>query len=71
MKARRLPVRWAAIMLAVLVLPLAASAAPMLAKGARFPEWKLVDQAGKSVSSAELAGKTYLLWFYPKAMTAG
>ncbi|MEW6268476.1 MAG: peroxiredoxin, partial [Thermodesulfobacteriota bacterium] len=26
---------------------------------------------GKTVTSGELAGKTYLLWFYPKAMTPG
>src|SRR6185369_15067066 len=29
------------------------------------------DQTGTVVRSADLAGKTYLLWFYPKAMTPG
>jgi peroxiredoxin Q/BCP len=63
-------------LLALLAVVLSASVFPAAAAGLRsagepFPEWKLVDQAGKPVSSAELAGKTYLLWFYPKAMTAG
>jgi peroxiredoxin Q/BCP len=47
------------------------ASAGMLAKGARFPDWKLSDQAGKERSSAELAGKPYLLWFYPRASTPG
>jgi peroxiredoxin Q/BCP len=47
------------------------SAAKMLAAGDSFPSWKLTDHAGKEVSSSDLAGKTYLLWFYPKAMTPG
>jgi peroxiredoxin Q/BCP len=45
--------------------------AEMLAKGASFPEWKLVDHTGKQRSSAELAGKPYLLWYYPRASTPG
>jgi len=43
----------------------------MLKAGDAFPGWTLPDHTGKSVSSADLAGKTYLLWFYPKAMTPG
>ena len=46
-------------------------AAGLLKVGDPFPPWSLTDQAGVPVSSAELAGKTYLLWFYPKAMTPG
>jgi len=46
-------------------------AAPLLKVGDPFPVWTLTDQTGKRVSSADLAGKTYLLWFYPKAMTPG
>ncbi len=48
-----------------------ALAAGMLKAGDVFPAWKLTDQAGTEVSSADLAGKTYLLWFFPKAMTPG
>jgi peroxiredoxin Q/BCP len=48
-----------------------AVAAGPLAVGSAFPEWQLVDHTGKSVSSKDLAGKTYLLWFYPKAQTPG
>ena len=29
------------------------------------------DQTGATVTSQDLAGKTYLLWFYPKAATPG
>jgi len=49
----------------------AAVAAAMLAEGAAFPAWTLPDQSGKTVSSKDLAGKTYLVWFYPKAQTPG
>jgi len=43
----------------------------MLSPGMPFPAWKLLDNTGKEVSSKSLAGKTYLLWYYPKAMTPG
>ncbi|HUI25244.1 MAG TPA: peroxiredoxin [Candidatus Kryptonia bacterium] len=46
-------------------------AADLLKIGDRFPTWSLVDHAGKTVSSSDLIGQRYLLWFYPKAMTAG
>jgi peroxiredoxin Q/BCP len=49
----------------------AARAAPLLAPGDAFPAWQLVDQTGAAVSSRDLAGRSYLLWFFPKAMTAG
>ena len=39
--------------------------------GDTFPAWSMVDHTGAPVSSQELAGKTYLLWYYPKAMTSG
>lgn len=48
-----------------------AHAAELLAVGATFPKWTLVDHTGKPVSSTDLNGKKYLLWFYPKAMTPG
>src|SRR2546429_9350098 len=46
-------------------------AGALLARGDAFPAWTLSDQTGATVSSRDLAGKTYLLWFYPKAMTPG
>ena len=46
-------------------------AGALLAPGDAFPAWTLSDQTGATVSSRDLAGKTYLLWFYPKAMTPG
>ena len=45
--------------------------ADLLKPGDAFPAWSLTDQTGKVVKSSDLAGKTYLLWFYPKAMTMG
>jgi len=45
--------------------------ADLLRPGDPFPEWSLRDQTGKVVRASELAGKPYLLWFYPKAMTPG
>jgi thioredoxin-dependent peroxiredoxin len=48
-----------------------ASAGEMLKAGDPFPIWELPDHTGAKVSSASLAGKTYLLWYYPKAMTPG
>lgn len=54
-----------------LMWTLGAEAAGPLTQGDRFPQWQLVDQHGQKVSSKDLAGKTYLLWFYPKAMTSG
>lgn len=46
-------------------------AAEMLAEEAAFPEWKLRDHNGQTVSSADLRGSRYVLWYYPKAMTPG
>ena len=43
----------------------------LLQPGTSFPRWELTDHTGAKVSSSSLAGKTYLLWFYPKAMTPG
>jgi len=43
----------------------------MLHAGQPFPAWKMKDHTGAEVSSADLKGKTYLLWFYPRAMTPG
>jgi peroxiredoxin Q/BCP len=48
-----------------------AARADLLPAGEEFPAWELTDQASRPVSSKSLAGKRYLLWFYPKAMTPG
>ncbi len=48
-----------------------AKAGAMLKAGDTFPAWQLVDQTGAKVASTDFAGKTYLLYFYPKAMTPG
>ena len=45
--------------------------AGIIAEGSKFPDWTLPDQTGKTVSSKDLAGKSYLVWFYPKAQTPG
>src|SRR5262245_29713083 len=63
---------WLLIVFSLLVGPASRlQAAPLLKVGDPFPPWTLTDNAGKPVSSTDLAGKTYLLWFYPKAMTPG
>jgi thioredoxin-dependent peroxiredoxin len=50
---------------------LTATADGLLKVGDPFPSWTLTDQTGAKLSSKDLAGKRYLLWFYPKAMTPG
>jgi peroxiredoxin Q/BCP len=49
----------------------AADPEKLLKPGDPFPAWSLKDQTGATVTSASLAGKPYLLWFYPKAQTPG
>jgi peroxiredoxin Q/BCP len=63
--------RMLAMAMAVFGFAGSALAAGMLKPGDAFPAWKLTDQAGQEVSSTELAGTTYLLYFFPKAMTPG
>jgi peroxiredoxin Q/BCP len=55
---------------AALTVPLPAHA-KMLAPGDSFPAWSLTDQTGAPVASKDLGGKSYLLWYYPKAETPG
>jgi peroxiredoxin Q/BCP len=60
------------LLLLALLLPIAFRAtAALLKPGDAFPAWTLRDQTGVKVSSTDLAGKAYLLWFFPKAMTPG
>jgi peroxiredoxin Q/BCP len=48
-----------------------ALAADMLRPGDLFPEFSLKAQDGSTVSSDQLKGSPYLLYFYPKADTPG
>jgi peroxiredoxin Q/BCP len=57
--------------LSILLLATAAHAGDILQPGAAFPAWELTDHTGTTVTSRDLAGKPYLLWFYPSAMTPG
>lgn len=59
-----------ALAVVLALAPLLAHAA-LLEPGAAFPTWSLRDQTGTVVTSQSLAGKSYLLWFYPKAQTPG
>jgi peroxiredoxin Q/BCP len=43
----------------------------MLEPGAKLPTFTLTAHDGSTVHSADLAGKPYLLYFYPKADTPG
>ena len=43
----------------------------MIETGATAPQFTLPDQDGKPVSLADYAGKTVVLYFYPKADTPG
>lgn len=42
-----------------------------LEAGDKAPAFSLPDQSGKTVKSADLKGKPYVLYFYPKDMTPG
>lgn len=60
------------VLLAVFACVVAtAHAGGLLSVGDAFPPWKLTDQSGQEVSSRDLSGRRYLLWFYPRAMTPG
>src|SRR5438552_15176884 len=59
------------LLMLALGIPTTLHAGALLARGDVFPAWTLSDQTGATVSSRDLAGKTYLLWFYPRAMTPG
>jgi peroxiredoxin Q/BCP len=58
------------VVLTMLAVPGLAPAA-MLKPGDPFPAWSLTDHTGATVASTDLKGKSYLLWFFPKAMTPG
>ena len=43
----------------------------LLAPGTPAPDFEAVDHRGETVRLADLAGKRFVLWFYPKASTLG
>jgi len=43
----------------------------MLKIGDQAPDFKLPDSEGGLVSLSDFYGKTLVLWFFPKANTAG
>jgi len=63
--------RLAAAALLLFLLAPAVVRADLLQPGDSFPSWTLPDQTGTPLSSSQLAGTRYLIWFYPKAMTPG
>jgi peroxiredoxin Q/BCP len=65
-----MPTRFFVVVL-VLLWPCGAAAGSTLSPGDAFPAWSLKDHTGAQRSSADVAGKSYLVWFYPKAMTPG
>ena len=63
-----------ALILAVLLAAGAGTAMgddEMLEPGQPFPAFELPAHDGTTVSSADLEGSTYLLFYYPKADTGG
>lgn len=43
----------------------------MLTVGKAAPRFAVQDHLGRKVTSEDLVGKRYILWFYPKADTPG
>ena len=43
----------------------------MLEVGQKAPDFSLPDQNGNDVSLSDFSGKKVVLWFFPKASTAG
>jgi peroxiredoxin Q/BCP len=66
-----LGMRFALAILSIVLLAGTAGASELLKPGSVFPAWELSDHTGAKVASRDLAGKQYLLWFFPKAMTPG
>jgi cytochrome oxidase Cu insertion factor (SCO1/SenC/PrrC family) len=69
----RHPTRCIVLVLAVLVTAtaIAEGGDEMITVGEPFVDFELEAHDGTTVSSADLAGRPYLLFFYPKAGTPG
>ena len=70
MKNTLVPIILAAALLTV-ALPAQGDEETMLEPGMPFPAFDLPAHDGTTVSSADLEGNPYLLFFYPKADTGG
>ncbi len=69
MKTSLIPITLAAVLLTT-ALPTTGEDT-MLEPGMPFPAFELPAHDGTTVSSTELEGSPYLLFFYPKADTGG
>ena len=65
------PVIVVAAALCATAIPVHGEDEPMLDTGMPFPAFELPAHDGSTVTSADLAGSPYLLFFYPKADTGG
>jgi peroxiredoxin Q/BCP len=54
-----------------LMLGAQVAVAGVLNVGDEFPVWQLVAHTGADVTSAAFLGRSYVVWFYPAAMTPG
>jgi peroxiredoxin Q/BCP len=61
----------AAVAPAKAVSKAAAGSGKAVAEGSKAPSFSLPDETGTALSSASLAGKPYVLYFYPKDDTPG
>lgn len=43
----------------------------LLNPGDQAPDFEVLDHRGQTVRLADLTGKRFVLWFYPKADTPG
>ena len=43
----------------------------MLSAGDKAPAFEVLDHEGNTVRLSDYAGKTVVLWFYPRASTGG
>ena len=67
----RFSIAIAAVLLVTAALPAQGDDETMLETGMPFPAFSLPAHDGTTVSSADLEGNPYLLFFYPKADTGG
>lgn len=63
--------KWFFGSVAVLVLGARVVAAGVLQVGEEFPAWQLVAHTRTDMTSTAFIGRSYVVWFYPAAMTPG